>query len=428
MLLKLTIISFFLISLISYGQDYDYFYVGDTSDIDTSPTYGVCLMGGSTEDDNGSSWFLENADGGNIVVIRASGSDGYNSYFFTSLGINVQSVETIVFNNVNASQSPFVQRRLENAEAIWIAGGDQFVYESYWKNSSIQTILNNHINVKSYPIGGTSAGMAILGDYYFNAENVTTTSAVALNNPFDPSVSIASDFLNVPVLENTITDTHYDNPDRKGRHSVFIAHLVNDNSTMSYGIAAEEFVSICIDEQGTAKVFGQHPGYEDYAYFIRSNCDVAGPSQFAAGDPISWSPAENALEVCVMPATSDGLNTFDLTTWSNIQGGSWEGWNFDSGNLTVSPSLFQSCDNLSVLNAQIKSQVLVAPNPSNKEITVHSTSKIINLSLRDALGRIVLSKTGSNELAVTNLKSGFYHLTIQLSNGQITSHKVLVKH
>jgi hypothetical protein len=80
------------------------------------------------------------------------------------------------------------------------------------------------------------------------------------------------------------------------------------------------------------------------------------------------------------------------------------------------------------LNAQIKSQVLVAPNPSNKEITVHSTSKIINLSLRDALGRIVLSKTGSNELAVTNLKSGFYHLTIQLSNGQITSHKVLVKH
>ena len=53
-------------------------------------------MGGATEDDNAMIWFLERSNGGDILVLRTSGSDGYNNYLFSELGVNVNSVETIV--------------------------------------------------------------------------------------------------------------------------------------------------------------------------------------------------------------------------------------------------------------------------------------------------------------------------------------------
>jgi cyanophycinase-like exopeptidase len=72
-------------------------------------------------------------------------------------------------------------------------------------------------------IGGTSAEMAILGSHYFSAENGTVTSSAALSNPYAPKVTIDSTpFLAINYLENVVTDTHYDDPDRKGRHMVFL--------------------------------------------------------------------------------------------------------------------------------------------------------------------------------------------------------------
>ena len=60
-------------------------------------------MGGATEDDNAMKWFLEQANGGDVLILRTSGSDGYNQYFYSQLGISVNSVETIVFDNASAS-------------------------------------------------------------------------------------------------------------------------------------------------------------------------------------------------------------------------------------------------------------------------------------------------------------------------------------
>lgn len=62
------------------------------------------------------------ADGGDILVLRASGSDGYNNYFYSQLGVTINSVETIVFNNGQAASNAYIQRRIDEAEAIWLAG------------------------------------------------------------------------------------------------------------------------------------------------------------------------------------------------------------------------------------------------------------------------------------------------------------------
>lgn len=204
-----------MIPFLGFGQSYTSYLTGSATDIVTNPSGGVCLMGGATEDDNAMKWFLQRANGGDILVLRTTGSNGYNSYLYTGLGVTVNSVETIVCNNALASSDPYVIQRIQQAEAIWFAGGDQWTYINYWRNSPVDSAINQAIQQKNIVIGGTSAGMAIQGKYYFSAQYGTVTSAAALSNPFNSLVTVdSSAFINNNFLDNTITDTHFDNPDR----------------------------------------------------------------------------------------------------------------------------------------------------------------------------------------------------------------------
>lgn len=417
---------FIFISTYGISQDFNYYHIGDTTDIQTSPAPGICLMGGASENDQGSSWFLDRADGGNIVVIRASGTDAYNDYFFNQLGSTVQSVETIVFNNGNASYSSFVLQRIEAAEAIWIAGGDQFIYEEYWKGSPVENLINQHVG-KGFPIGGTSAGMAILGSHYFNAENGTVTSNTALNDPLNNDISISDNFLTIPFLENTITDTHYDNPNRKGRHSVFIAHMQALNGGINFGIAAEEYVAICINENGVATIYGEYPAYEDFAYFIRTNCTATAPSIFTEGAPLHWNPQQrNALEVCKMEATSNGNQKFDLNLWKNNNGGTWNGWNIENGSLVISNSSYESCD-LQADNLNDLPRLMLHPQPANEKLFIKSENPIESISLFNTLGKRVMHTIDCSEIGVSHLNSGIYTLLIKFNNGDQKMRRVSVQ-
>jgi cyanophycinase-like exopeptidase len=396
------------------AQNYTYSFLGDTSDVSPTTQFGICMMGGATEDDNGSTWFLNRSGGGNIVVIRASGGSGYNSYFFNDLGVTVQSVETIVFNDVTAANDPFVIRRLENAEAIWIAGGDQYVYETYWKNSPIKTILNNHVNIKQAPIGGTSAGMAIMGGHYYNAANGSITSAQALGNPYHSFLTIESDFLTLPHLTNTITDTHYNNPDRKGRHSAFIARAAYDNSADFFGIAADEYVAICIDENGTATIFGDYPNFTDYAYFIRMNCASDLPETITSGEPLTWVGDNNALFVYRANATSNGATTFNLTTWNAGTGGGWFNWTINNGDLQENSGIAPSC----ALGLDTVQDIAfsVYPNPASSLLHIDYSGTLHAARLINAQGKIV-AETTTSVLQLDSIAPGSYSIHISTDKG-----------
>jgi cyanophycinase len=70
------------------------------------------------------------------VVIRASGTDAYNPYIYDLCSCD--SVATIVFKNRNAAFDPFVIETIRNAEALFIAGGDQSEYVKFWKGNAPQ--------------------------------------------------------------------------------------------------------------------------------------------------------------------------------------------------------------------------------------------------------------------------------------------------
>ena len=122
----------------------------------------------------------------------------------------------------------------------------------------------------------TSAGMAIMGEYYFTAQNGTVTSSEALSNPYNGSVNVDNlPFLEVDYLSNVITDQHYDDPERKGRHVVFISRILTDYGAPAFGIACDEYTAVCIDQNGNARAFGEFPNYDDNAYFLQVNCEIS---------------------------------------------------------------------------------------------------------------------------------------------------------
>ncbi|MFN6036841.1 MAG: cyanophycinase, partial [Bacteroidota bacterium] len=345
------------------AQSYTSYFTGNINDTVTNPLGGVCLMGGASEDDNAMKWFLQRANGGDVLVLRASGSNGYNNYFYSTLGVSINSVETIVCNNSSASFDPYVLQKIQQAEAIWFAGGNQWTYVSYWRNTPVDSLINLGIKQKNMVIGGTSAGMAIQGKYYFSAQNGTVTSSTALADPYNSSVTVDSAyFIKNKYLDNVITDTHFDNPDRKGRLMAFLSRIVIDYGKYAQAIACDEYTAVCIDTSGMVKVFGGYPTYDDNAYLIQSNCELISPSPetCVAGTPLTWNLNNKALKVYNIKGTANPGFSFSLKNWKNIGNtGNWLDWSVNNGtfNEQVGDSLNCNATYSNINNFEIKLKI-----------------------------------------------------------------------
>ncbi|MEO7991248.1 MAG: cyanophycinase [Chryseolinea sp.] len=316
--------SLFLLSLIiiqfSYGQDAKpnevdesqskYFGIGITGseeDVNVPTKSGIVLVGGSTDVDEAIAWMIDRSKGGDFVIIRASGTTGYNDYI-KELG-DLNSVETLMIDSREKAMSIEVGKRIREAEAIFIAGGDQANYVNFWTDSEVSSALDYLITKKKIPIGGTSAGCAVLSELVFDSRKGTVTSPEALINPYDTLVSLSKSFIHLSYLKNTVADQHYSQRERQGRHVTFLARMMYDLSLPEIkGIGVDEQTAVCIDENGNAKVFGKNQ-----AYFIISNGKA--PEKCEASTPLVWDVNDKALKVFIFNASSTGTEAFNLKTW-----------------------------------------------------------------------------------------------------------------
>ncbi len=69
---------------------YEYYLTGNPGDVTKTTTPGFLLAGGNTDVDSAMQWLIDQSGGGDFVVIRASGADGYNSYVYSELGRTVE--------------------------------------------------------------------------------------------------------------------------------------------------------------------------------------------------------------------------------------------------------------------------------------------------------------------------------------------------
>lgn len=71
------------------------------------------MQGGGSDVDINYQRMGEFAGGGDFVVLRASGDDGYNQYIFDLCACD--SVETVVFDNRDAAHNEFVIEKIRSA-------------------------------------------------------------------------------------------------------------------------------------------------------------------------------------------------------------------------------------------------------------------------------------------------------------------------
>jgi cyanophycinase len=165
---------------------YQTWCLGECKDITTVSTPGAVLMGGGTDTKEAFAWQISHANGGDFLVLRASGDDAYNEYIMEisiASGHPLNSVTTLLFNSASASAEQEVLDLVTNAEAIFFAGGDQSDYLKYWAGTEVQSIIQSKLS--QITVGGTSAGLAILGNYVYSGEKGSVVSEDALANPYD---------------------------------------------------------------------------------------------------------------------------------------------------------------------------------------------------------------------------------------------------
>jgi cyanophycinase len=326
------------------AKGYTYSYLGnpDKPSVAATPVscrQGVCspsiaLVGGGYDVAEAFRWMIARAGiststGGRFVIIRATGTDAYNPYIYSRLGqvdptsprgyemvggvdLGLTSVETLVIPNRAAAEDPFVLKVIGRASAIFIAGGDQADYYNYWQGTSLNNLIQKAV-AAGIPVGGTSAGTAMLGQYAFAALNGAVESPAALSDPFNRYMTIdplntsskkfvqSGSFVNIASLGNTITDTHFNTRDRLGRLLSFVARI---GKACTGGVAnVGDVAGIGIDEETAVLVSGA-PGsakaemavnpYNDEnttspytpqnsAYFVKY---TAAPVQCVAGKPL----------------------------------------------------------------------------------------------------------------------------------------------
>jgi cyanophycinase-like exopeptidase len=435
-----------LLSGFATAQTYTSFFTGDPADVSTPVKGGVVLMGGATENDNAMRWFLNQTGGGDIVVLRASGADGYNAYLYSQLGVSVNSVETIITTTLAAAQDPYVAQQVRNAEGLWIAGGDQANYVNFWKNGAVEDAINYLIEVKKAPVGGTSAGMAIMGNAYFAALNGSVTSNVALNNPYNSAVTIGyNDFLRNPRLTDVITDTHYDSPDRRGRHTAFLARMTKDYGFRAKGIASEEYTAVCVDSAGLARVYGGYPASNDYAYFVQVNCETPyTPETCVAGQKLNWVRNNRALKVYKVPGTQAGTYQFNLNDWVTGTGGVWQHWWVSKGAFKTGTGTPPACAAARTGEAVSPAQkripagfnITVSPNPirdGKAQIRIKTEQAgAAELTVLEETGRVLVREqvqlnAGENRLPIEIPAAARGILWVRLEvEGQVASTKLLL--
>jgi cyanophycinase len=285
------------------------FLVGDPQDVARKTSYGIMMMGGGEEVSEAFKWFINKAGKGDVIVI-ATEQRQIGSYERYLLGFGANSVESILIDTKEKANSDEINQKLLSAEGIFLPGGSQHDYVLCWKETKIIKTLEHLIYQKKIPISGTSAGMAIMGEFYFAPKDTLCA---------DPLISLASamedigkNFININIFKNVITDTHYDNRKRQGRHIAFMAFLRNNfDLPCIKGIGIDEATALCVEETGIATIYGVG---EVYFHISDDSPECCEPNK-----PIHWDKNQKAIKTYI---GSKG-HEFDLKNWKG-RGGKWK--------------------------------------------------------------------------------------------------------
>ncbi len=203
---------------------------------------------------------------------------------------NVRSVTSLSITTRAQAEDPRIARIVDGADAIWLGGGDQRIYCDIWQGTGKTAAARSRLFAAlqtaargSTAIGGTSAGMAVLGHaMYLDDPWDSVPGSFATEAPGSPRLRLISqrdsalpfaclsEAANAP-LHQMIIDPHFAERDRMGRLAAFVARAKLDGlmAGKAHGLGVDGDAAVLIEGEGDAwkwAVYG-----EGHAYLISSN-------------------------------------------------------------------------------------------------------------------------------------------------------------
>jgi cyanophycinase len=288
---------------------------GNAVDAVVAPTGpALILMGGGTDVDAAFTWWKPYVNGGDIVVLRASGGGGYNDYLYSQIG-GVDSVETLLVTSTELANSAYVSFAITHAEGIFLAGGDQASYLAAWKGTGVEAALKAAF-ARGAAIGGTSAGCDVLGAFIFGALHGSVLSDEALKDPYNQYMTMDRDFLAFSPLAGFLLDTHFAQRDRMGRLVGFLGRVITDGwAPSAHGLGIDEATALVVDPKGQGTVLGSGAVYLLDATSAPAVCVAAKPLEYAglalhklvAGATVALPSGVTAVAATTLSASGGAL-------------------------------------------------------------------------------------------------------------------------
>lgn len=217
----------------------------------------IMIAGGGTENygewsDTPYAWVVEQAENKRVAIIAHDDSPGsWMPDYFENLGAEQADNFSVMTRQQADEQSLYDD--LKTYDAVFFKGGNQANYYLDYKDTKLTQAVQE-IFEEGGVISGTSAGLAILSEVIFTAENGTVYSYEALPDPNNQYMTLADDFLN--LFPGYIFDSHFVERSRFGRVIGFMGNWKLNHDEDAVGVGVDDKTALCIDREKIARVFG----------------------------------------------------------------------------------------------------------------------------------------------------------------------------
>ncbi len=294
----------------------------------------LMLVGGGSENYNSWSdipyqWFVNQADSGIIVNIDVDEASDWYSGYFESLGADSDS-RALQIASESAANDSAVYNVLVEASGIFMEGGDQWDYVSTWKNSLVADAIKK-VYAEGGVIGGTSAGLAVLGSVYFDAKFGSSYPNQAAENCRHPDIHLDNNLFD--LMPGVLTDSHFHPRGRIGRLIPMMAKWKIDTGEFLTGIGVDDKTAFCIAPNNQGTVYG------------KGSVTIVSPTaestvESIAGESVHYRDLR--LDQLV-----HGLS-FDLTQMHLLNAEKLTGFDYEEPNHTYSEIVLQGNDDSSL--------------------------------------------------------------------------------
>ncbi len=233
----------------------------------------VLLAGGGSSGpfDEGRKKFFQEGSNGQDILLIAQGTEQrefVNDVFDYYADGRARSVTSLNITTREQANDPRLARYVDGADLIWLGGGAQSIYQATWQGTLLFAALQRAAEA-NVAIGGTSAGMAILGEAaYVDRPWDSVKSRFATEKPLDARVNVVRQGTQLPFsglssgkdapLSDFVTDTHFSSRDRMGRLVAFAA------KSNTRGLGVDESTAVLIERVNGAwqwSVYGEGSAY-----------------------------------------------------------------------------------------------------------------------------------------------------------------------